>query len=179
MMRQWAIPAMAFRREHYGLICPMTGNALIAGPPKSCSGKWLPNALKPLAGAAFISWFMVEDMESSEAVYIEAMLARTLGNRQLAIILFEKLFAEVPERLSKIEAALYQRQQSEAFKQAHMLHGSFAYCGFVSLQALAADLEMALEEQDFSAAQVALSPVVQATGRFLMLKSAIFKRLEI
>lgn len=83
--------------------------------------------------------------EIIEFTYVEAMLERTMGNRQLAIILFEKLFLELPEQLSVIEKAIEQQQFDLAEAVTHKLHGSFAFCGFSELEILAKDLEKSLQ----------------------------------
>jgi HPt (histidine-containing phosphotransfer) domain-containing protein len=72
------------------------------------------------------------------------MLQKTGKNRALAIVIFEKLFSELPEQVQKIEKFLLNQEMTEAQLIVHKLHGSMSFCGFIELQELSRQLEKSL-----------------------------------
>ncbi|MCK5872110.1 MAG: Hpt domain-containing protein [Methylococcales bacterium] len=85
---------------------------------------------------------------TDEFVYIDAMLKRTLGNKKLAIILFKKLFTEIPLEMNALESAINTNETEAGQKILHKLQGSFSFCGFLKLNVLAQNLEDALLMED-------------------------------
>ena len=77
-------------------------------------------------------------------IYIDAMLKRAMGNKTLAITLFEKLFAELPVEIEALALAITQNDILSAKKITHKLQGSFSFCGFLKLETLTKNLENAL-----------------------------------
>ncbi len=120
---------------------------------------------------------MADSSDNPESVYIKAMLARTLDNRQLAARLFRKLFSELPVQLAEIETAIFDGQLILAQKEVHKLHGAFGFCGFSALESLAGDLENALLAEDLDKAKTALPPLAQAMNAFFALQESILKKL--
>ena len=107
----------------------------------------------------------------SEFVYIYSLLRKTRQNHALALLLFEKLFLEVPEQLLQLEESLKAEDLNSAFTITHKLHGSFSFCDFAQLQKSCHVLEKRLLARDLANAQ----------HDFLELKQQVtdFKTLEI
>jgi HPt (histidine-containing phosphotransfer) domain-containing protein len=90
---------------------------------------------------------------TSAEKHIELLLNKTKNNRGLALIIFNKLFAELPVQLVDISTAINQQQLATAKDVVHILHGSVSFCGFIDLQGAAKNLEICLLNNDQKAAQ--------------------------
>lgn len=98
-----------------------------------------------------------------ELVYLNSMLAKTMQNRSLALLLFKKLFQELPVQIEQLENTLTTAEQIQAKEIIHKLHGSVSFCGFTELQELANSVEISLLHDNLP----------QATQLFLLLKQKI------
>jgi len=113
-----------------------------------------------------------------ELVYVKAMLARTMGNKALAITLFEKLSLELPQQILSIEQAIVQEQIYLAQKKLHQLQGSLSFCGFNRFVKIAQDLENTLEVDNSEERKNKLSRLSMEIEQFINLQEAIGKVLE-
>ena len=95
--------------------------------------------------------------------YVQILLDKTQNNKNLALTIFKKLFAELPQQLADIRNALQNHQYQSALDVTHKLHGSVGFCGFTDIQQPAYALENCLLHQDYHS----------ATGNFSALKAAI------
>ncbi|MEN8259154.1 MAG: ATP-binding protein [Pseudomonadota bacterium] len=77
-------------------------------------------------------------------MYVNSMLEKAQGDRELARTLFGTLFSELPEQLVNIESMLSQSKLEAARLTTHKLHGTMAFCGFSDIKEAACALESAL-----------------------------------
>ncbi len=115
---------------------------------------------------------------SDELVYVEAMLTRTMGNKSLAIILFKKLFFELPQQMAEIEQAIVGKEVVIAQKKLHKLQGSLDFCGFLELKRVAKNLESVLWDNNLEKACGELLLLVGEIKRFSGLQDVILSKLE-
>jgi HPt (histidine-containing phosphotransfer) domain-containing protein len=120
----------------------------------------------------------MEGSMSDELVYVEAMLARTMGNKSLAITLFKKLFSELPQQVAEIELAIAEKQVVIAQKKLHKLQGSLGFCGFVVLEKFAKNLESVLLDNNLEKACGELLLLVGEIKRFSGLRDVILSKLR-
>ncbi|WP_394751973.1 Hpt domain-containing protein [Crenothrix sp.] len=95
--------------------------------------------------------------------YIQILLDKTQNNENLTIIIFKKLFFELPQQITDIKYALQNKQFQNALDITHKLHGSVSFCGFIDIQQPAFNLENSLSRKDYQA----------VTGCYRTLKAAI------
>lgn len=114
---------------------------------------------------------------SDESVYVEAMLARTMGNKSLAITLFKKLFSELPQQMAEIELAIAEKQVVIAQKKLHKLQGSLDFCGFLELKRFAKNLESVLLDNNLENACCELLLLVGEIKRFRGFRDVILRVL--
>ena len=84
----------------------------------------------------------------SAANYIEMMLEKTQGNKELAGILFNKLFEELPQQIGEISKAFERKDIALANEITHIVHGSVSFCGLNDMQQPAKFVELLLTEND-------------------------------
>lgn len=89
-----------------------------------------------------------ESWQAKAARYIQIVQSRTNNNRHLALIIFEKLFDELPEQIARIKAGLDDKQYGLAREIAHQLNGSASFCGLTDIQQAANALEHCLLNND-------------------------------
>ena len=110
--------------------------------------------------------------------YVKTMLTRTLGNKLLAIILFKKLFSELPQQMIEIEEAINQKQVVIAQKQLHKLQGSLGFCGFLELERFAKNLERTLSVDNLEKVNDELFLLAEKIEWFGSLQDVILRKLE-
>lgn len=113
-----------------------------------------------------------------ELVYVEAMLARTMGNKLLAITLFKKLFSQLPQQMIEIEKAINQKQLVIVQEKLHKLQGSLDFCGFLELERFAKNLERVLFVDNIEAVDDALLLLAREIEQFRGLRNIILSKLE-
>lgn len=109
--------------------------------------------------------------------YVSALLERTSGNMDLATIIFDKLFTELPEQSQLIEQAIKSNDLVAAQEVTHKLHGSVSFCGFFDIQELAYNLEVSLLEKNIHLIHSNFILLKDKTIDFINLKETIVKRL--
>lgn len=115
--------------------------------------------------------------ESNEAsFYIEQMLEKTSNNKDLANVLFNKLFIELPGQVHAISQAMEQHDWEQARQITHKLHGSVGFCGFKHLKDIANELETQLSEQPTNT-DTSFAELSDQIDRFIGLKQTILGRL--
>lgn len=114
---------------------------------------------------------------SPELSYISSMLNKTIQNRNLAIVLFKKLFLELPEQIELLENKLLTQELIQAHTVAHKLHGSLSFCGFTELQALSNQLETSLLADDLQQAKQIFLQLKQEINIFQSLQNRILQHL--
>jgi HPt (histidine-containing phosphotransfer) domain-containing protein len=113
-----------------------------------------------------------------ELLYINSMLNKTMQNRDLAVVLFKKLFQELPEQIFQIENSLNKAELSQARTIVHKLHGSVSFCGFNELQAQVNSLEISLLTNNLPQAQHDFLHLKQTIIVFQNLQEKILNQLE-
>jgi len=76
--------------------------------------------------------------------YACMLLDRTADNRELAQLLLNKLFDQVPEQFDRLHQQLHNKHVQGAWEVAHQLHGTFCFYGFEDFRTLAQTLEQSL-----------------------------------
>ncbi|WP_031433547.1 response regulator [Methylomarinum vadi] len=110
--------------------------------------------------------------------FLEQMLEKTSHNEQLAEVLFNKLFIELPEQLANIQQAIDQSDFALAKEITHKLHGSVSFCGFISLKDAARQLEIDLSNQKVEASLMNFAALKQGIDHFLNQKQTILRELS-
>lgn len=77
-------------------------------------------------------------------IYANVLLDRVADNRELAQLLLNKLFDQVPAQFNQLQQQLQNEQLQAAWEVAHQLHGTFCFYGFEDFRALARVLEQSL-----------------------------------
>ena len=130
-------------------------------------------------------WWPVESEHSNSypqklehnLIFIEQMLEKTDQNKELASVLFDKLFKELPEQMAIIEQALTHSYLDLAKEITHKLHGSVRFCGFIDLQNAVNQLETDLSDKDAKTALVSFVKLKQKIDHFIDFKDAILQNL--
>jgi HPt (histidine-containing phosphotransfer) domain-containing protein len=115
---------------------------------------------------------------SPELAYISSMLNKTRQNHSLALMLFKKLFSELPEQIAQTENSLNANEMMQAQTIIHKLHGSVSFCGFTELQKLANGLEISLLSEDLPQAKQQFLQLKQALNVLQSLQKNILQQLE-
>nr|WP_305906662.1 response regulator [Methylomarinum sp. Ch1-1]MDP4519358.1 response regulator [Methylomarinum sp. Ch1-1] len=115
--------------------------------------------------------------QSPVHAYIEQMLEKTMHNKDLANVLFNKLFSELPEQIDVIKQALEQTDWTSAKDVTHKLHGSVGFCGFKDLQNAAHRLETHLSDGEIEAALSSFATLQRQIDHFIGLEQAILQNL--
>ena len=117
-------------------------------------------------------------MEGSNFDYVSAMLEKTSGDKDLATVLFNKLFSELQEQTQIIERALLSNDLTVAEEITHKLHGSVSFCGCTDIQALAQDLELSLSGKTFQLINKNFVSLKKKIFEFIQLERSILKQLR-
>ncbi len=117
--------------------------------------------------------------QSSEnsIIFIEQMLKKTDHNKDLALILFNKLFKELPEQIDMLGYALAHRETTLAREITHKLHGSVSFCGFIDIQQTANQLESDLLNNNASSSSLSFQDLKLQIEHFLSFKELILQNL--
>jgi CheY-like chemotaxis protein len=76
--------------------------------------------------------------------YAALLLDKVSDNRELAQLLLNKLFDQVPGQFERLQKHLLDSRFQDAWEVAHQLHGTFCFYGFEDFRALALVLEQSL-----------------------------------
>jgi HPt (histidine-containing phosphotransfer) domain-containing protein len=117
-------------------------------------------------------------MIDNKLAYINSMLSRTVQNRELAIVLFKKLFAELPNQIDQLDYALTLTQIPQAIAISHKLHGSMSFCGFTELEQCSKALEMSLLANDLIPAKENFLQLKQKVNDFQQIEQGILQHLS-
>ena len=109
--------------------------------------------------------------------YIRVVLDKTKNNRRLALIIFKKLFEELPEQLDGIEGSLKAGDYETAWGITHKLHGSVSFCGLTELQEPAKKLELCLTNKNYHTIAQDLLQLQQKVLTFTRYRDAILADL--
>lgn len=116
--------------------------------------------------------------ELNEDDYIDLMLDKTKDNKELALILFNKLFEELPEQVKNIDHAIKQSDFKLAQKITHNLHGSVSFCGLIDIQQPAKILEILLLENDLTAIQENFQELHDLVFHFVNMQHKVLNKLQ-
>ena len=119
-----------------------------------------------------------QDDSTGDLSYAGQMLNKTNQNHQLALTIFKKLFAELPEQINEIEAALKKQQYQEAIDVTHKLHGSVSFCGLTDIQKPAYALEQCLLNSHYPEIDQNLQNLRESYLRFTGAEQTILAELE-
>ncbi len=117
------------------------------------------------------------DSSNLHQTYIDLLLEKTLGNRELAKTLFEKLFASLPKQIEQLTGFLDNNQASQAQKLIHEIHGTVASCGLVNLEYHAGLVERHIFNGDLEKAQKGFQTLKQLMRNFLDCQNDILSNL--
>lgn len=109
--------------------------------------------------------------------YVQILLSKTKNNSQLALILFEKLFEELPSQILGINDALEHKQYDLAREITHKLNGSSAFCGLTDIQQSANAFESCLLNHEFTNARQHFLLLHQCTLNFMRHQNFILATL--
>lgn len=115
---------------------------------------------------------------AAENDYLQQMLEKTSQNKQLAGILFNKLFMELPEQIKTIQQAIERTDCSLAREVTHKLHGSVGFCGFTVLKEAAEQLEIALSSHEIGTARQNFIELRRRIDHLMGQKQAILEGLN-
>jgi hypothetical protein len=85
--------------------------------------------------------------------YIDLMLEKTLGNKVLALTLFEKLFITLPGQLDNLASTLSENDISKAKLITHDIQGIFGNCGLINLEYFSQKIDTYLSIKDLQSAR--------------------------
>lgn len=110
--------------------------------------------------------------------YAGILLRRVEGNRDLAQLLLNRLFEQVPEQFEQLQHLLADLRFLDAWEVAHQMHGTFCFFGFEDFRARALVLEQSLlhvtDGGDDAGRQLA---ILQSEFALLMDKQAVLMGL--
>ncbi len=89
------------------------------------------------------------DVLTSSTNAIQALLAKTKHNHALVLVLFNKLFEELPQQIDQIEFALKTAQYQLAFEVTHKLNGAAIICCLDHIGVAATALEKGLIQKEY------------------------------
>lgn len=101
-----------------------------------------------------------------------------MQNRELALVLFKKLFRELPSQIKQLEISLTTEELNQTQAIIHKLHGSVSFCGFLELQKLSHNLETSLLNADLPKAKSIFLQLKQNITCLQNLQDKIFQHLE-
>ncbi len=109
--------------------------------------------------------------------YVSTLLQKTSGSMDLATVIFNKLFIELPEQSLLIEQAIKSNELIVAQEVTHKLHGSVSFCGFFDIQELAYSLEVSILEKNILLIQKNFTLLKNKIVDFIELKKIINSQL--
>ncbi len=115
----------------------------------------------------------------NEINYVNAMLRRTQGDKEMANTVFNKLFIELPQQIQSIEKALAFGHLKAARDTVHMLHGSIISCGFSDIQEIVQPLEISLEQEYLEEIETNFNALKDKISHFIHLKETIVNQLAL
>lgn len=116
---------------------------------------------------------------SESSRYSATLLSRSQGQHSLALEVARKLFEELPIQLTTIEQALERREQDEATRITHKVHGSASFCGLEELRRAAKGLESKLlEPKPWEGCETMFQGLKDEIGKLLAQRAEILKELE-
>jgi len=83
--------------------------------------------------------------------YIQIIQSKTKHNHRLTLIIFNKLFEELPSQIEIIRDALNSRQYKLAEETVHKLHGSVSFCDLEDMRESAFAMEKSLINHNYEA----------------------------
>ncbi len=95
----------------------------------------------------------MNNSNSTHLEYVKLMLERTLDNKALARILFEKLFTILPKQLDDLFEALIENEISKANQIIHDIQGVVGNCGLINLEYYAQKIDTYLSIENLKDAQ--------------------------
>jgi HPt (histidine-containing phosphotransfer) domain-containing protein len=110
--------------------------------------------------------------------YIQILLDKTKNNQGLTLIIFEKLFEELPDQIAQIEEALKNDQYDRAREITHKLNGSVSFCGLATIQQSANSLERCLLDKTYASINRDFQTLRQCTLSFTGHQETIMKLLQ-
>lgn len=111
--------------------------------------------------------------------YVELMLERTLDNKVLAKILFEKLFTIFPKQLEDLSNALNENEIGKASQIIHDIQGVVGNCGLINLEYYAQKINTYLSIENLKDAQNNFRILQDQTKILLDCEKEIFAALKI
>jgi len=118
------------------------------------------------------------NLNSPHLEYVELMLEKTLGNRILAKILFEKLFITLPSQLEDLSETLDKQNFANAKRVIHDIQGVVGNCGLVNLEYYAQRIDNYLSVEDLESAQQNFRILQEQTRCFIECGEEILATLE-
>jgi HPt (histidine-containing phosphotransfer) domain-containing protein len=118
-------------------------------------------------------------MDADAHDYIALIFNKTKQNKALTVIIFKKLFAELPEQLAAIEKNLRNCLYVNAWESVHKLHGSVSFCDLEYLRQPAYDLEICLQTQNHSAADFYFAELEQRLMHFMCCRPWVNRHLDV
>ena len=123
--------------------------------------------------------YRIFQSEHSTALdYIHIVLEKTKNNHDLALIIFKKLFAELPEQLDRIEDRLTVEDFENAREITHKMHGSVSFCGLTEIQEPTKKLEQCLLNNNYEKASKYLLQLKQKVSTFMRYQDRILVGLS-
>lgn len=110
--------------------------------------------------------------------YTQQILAKTAYDRDLALIILNKLCEELPQQLASIENAIHKKQWQQALSVAHKLHGSVSFCGLTDIRKLALELEQNLIAKDYPNTGRHFEKLQELIEQFVLKKNELIEQLS-
>ncbi len=122
-------------------------------------------------------WCQPCQSEANAQEFAIRMLKKTLQDKTLARSLLQKLFNELPQQITQINANLKTRDYTTALEITHRLHGSVRFCGFIQLSTLAEKLENNLSTHSFQTLPADFSELQQGVEHFVKIHKEILSHI--
>lgn len=110
--------------------------------------------------------------------FVRIMLDRAQNNKELAMTLFEKLFAELPQQVDAIGKGLESDELKLSMEITHKLHGSASFCGLDNISEPAEKLEACLRTFELEPIKHHYKELVKQVDLFIHLEDEIMRILE-
>ncbi|GAB4276659.1 MAG: hypothetical protein Kow0065_23850 [Methylomicrobium sp.] len=110
--------------------------------------------------------------------YVRQILIKTDFDRDLALIILNKLIEELPRQMSTIKKSVTQCDWKAATLTAHQLHGSVSFCGLTDMRELAGALENSLKIENPQQTQNHFDKLHNLIQKFVAKKEDLIAHLQ-
>ncbi len=118
------------------------------------------------------------DLSITSTITVQKALDRTEGDIDLACVLLDKLFAEIPDQLEQISKNISVSNYADAKEITHRLHGSLSFFDFSTIKLVANKLETTLNGQSATSIKKNFSTLKIHLDHLMSLQTSILSEIK-